>query len=154
MHQIRASSSRLKIFRRVLFFAFLIFAAAMLAAAVLAVARDHAEQQLRRMEKLFEQKMGSAIDVEEAKAALAKAKQDEATAAQMLVQVQIDLENSVVRAPVNCSVLDRSVNPGESAQVGQPIFRLGTLDSVLMVAEVAVEKVGSVAPGLEGETGL
>jgi RND family efflux transporter MFP subunit len=46
------------------------------------------------------------------------------------------------------------VNPGENTQIGQPLFRLGTLENVLMMAEVAQEKVGSVTIGLRAEVGF
>ena len=118
------------------------------------VSRTNAELALNRYQTLFDRKMGSSADLELARAALARAEQDRATAAQALTQAQVDLENSVVHAPVGCIVLDRTVNPGENTQIGQALFRLGTLDSVLMAAEVAQEKIGSIVLGLPAEIGF
>lgn len=118
------------------------------------ITRANAAAQLQRFQTLFDRKMAASADLEAARAALAKAEQDRAAAAQALAQAQVDLENAVVKAPAACIVLDRTVNPGESTQIGQPIFRLGTLDNVLMMAEVAQEKIGSVTLGLHGEVGF
>lgn len=108
---------------------------------------DHAVEQLRRMESLYKQGVGSAVDVEQAKIELATARHNHAAATEILAQAELDLEATAMKAPVTGIVLNRLANPGELTKQNQEVVQLGTLDHVLMVAQVSEEKIGSVTLG-------
>ena len=105
-----------------------------------------AEKQLQRMIQLEAKNYGSPADTEKARA-------DAASAHQALVQAQIDLDNTQVKSPASAVVLTRTVNPGEITKLDQELFQLGTIESVMMVAEVSVDKIGFVHLGMRGEVG-
>src|SRR5262245_50724429 len=106
----------------------------------------HADNQLRRMEALLRQGYSSPADTE-------KARTDAAAAHQAVVQAEIDLANTKIRSPAVAVVLSRTVNPGENTAVGQELFQLGTIEEVMMVAQVSEDQIGFVALGMRGEVG-
>ncbi len=117
--------------------------------AKLQAARDahyHAQNQLRRMEALFKEQFASDVELE-------RARTDEATTREAVIQAEIDLANTRVLSPVPGVVLRRAINPGEITQVDQPLVDLGVLDPVMMVAQVSEDKSGSVRLGMRGEVG-
>jgi len=109
-------------------------------------AAEHAERQVERMAALEAKGFGAPADTEKARAYAAATRQ-------LMVQAEIDLANTRLTSPTAAVVLSRSVNPGETTKVDQELFQLGTIESVLMVAEVSEDKVGSVHLGMTGEVG-
>ena len=112
---------------------------------------DHATEQVRRMESLYQQGVGSALDVEQAKVDLATGRRNHAAALETLTQAQLDTEGTKLKAPATGVVLERLVNPEETTKRDQEVLKLGTLDSVMMVARVSEEKIGSVYIGQNAE---
>ncbi len=112
---------------------------------------DHSTEQLRRMESIYQQGVGSVVDVEQAKIDLATARHNHASAAEALMQAQLDSEGTKLKAPATGVVLERLVNPEENTKRDQEVLKLGTLDSVMMVARVSEEKIGSVYIGQNAE---
>jgi membrane fusion protein (multidrug efflux system) len=112
---------------------------------------DHAAEQLRRMESLYQQGVGSAVDVETAKIDLASGRRNHAAAVEALTQAELEAEATQLRSPVTGVVLERLVNPEETTKRDQAVLKLGTLDSVVMVARVSDDKIGSVYIGQTAE---
>jgi RND family efflux transporter MFP subunit len=111
------------------------------------VASDHADKQVVRMETLEDRGYGAASDTELARNA--------ATAAdQVVVQSQIDLENTKIVAPVGSVILTRTVNPGEVTNSQQEVFELGPIEQVYMVAAVPTDKTGFVTLGMAAEVSI
>ena len=117
--------------------------------AKLAAARvvyEHTRNQLQRMISLEKMNFASAVQVEDARVALANA-QDE------LISAQINLTNTKLLSPAPAVVLQRSINPGEMTKIDQELILLGIIDPVMMVAQVTENKIGSVYLGMQAEVG-
>jgi membrane fusion protein, multidrug efflux system len=110
------------------------------------------ERQLARYTALEKKKMGTPLDVEKAEIALAEARDALAKAKLDFEQGKIEVENVEMRAPNDCIVLERLVNPAETTHKDQLVMRLGTLDPVLVAPKVTEEKIHSVQIGLLAET--
>jgi membrane fusion protein, multidrug efflux system len=104
---------------------------------------DHAKHQLQRMMDLLRKNYGAAVDVEEARTA-------EAAGRDAVIRAEIDLSNTRVVSPVPGVVLERQINPGEVTKLQQELIRLGVLDPVMMVAQVAEDKIDEVYLGMKG----
>ena len=111
------------------------------------MASDHAEKQLDRMETLEQRGYGAAADTEVARAAAVAAKQ-------VVVQAQIDLENTRITAPVGSVILTRTVNPGEITNVTEEVFELGPIEQVYFVAAVPTDKTGFVTLGMQADVSI
>jgi len=110
------------------------------------------ERQLGRYTSLENNKMAPPLDVEKAEMALAEARDALAKAQLDFEQAKIDLENVEMRAPIDCIVLERLVNPAETTHKDQLVMRLGALDPVLVAPKITEEKIYSVNLGLPAET--
>jgi membrane fusion protein, multidrug efflux system len=110
------------------------------------------ERQLDRYTSLEKQKMGTPLDVEKAEIGLAEARDTLAKAKLDFEQAKIDLENVEMRAPMDCIVLERLVNPAETTHKDQLVMRLGALDPVLVAPKITEEKIHSVHLGLPAES--
>jgi membrane fusion protein (multidrug efflux system) len=106
----------------------------------------HADNQLNRMEALLKKGYSSPADTE-------KARSDAAAAHQAVVQAEIDLNNTKITSPAVAVVLSRTVNPGENTAINEQLFQLGTIDNVMMLAEVSEDQIGLVTLGMRGEVG-
>jgi membrane fusion protein, multidrug efflux system len=105
---------------------------------------EHTSLQLERMLAMQKKGFASAVQVEEARTA-------DAAAHDTVVQAEFNLTNTRITAPAPAIVLQRSINPGEITAVGSAAFKLGIIEPVYMVAQVAEEKFASVHMGMEGE---
>jgi len=110
------------------------------------VAALHADNQLKRMEALLKQGYSSPADTE-------KARSDAAAAHKAVVQAEIDLKNTKITSPAVAVVLSRTVNPGENTAIDEQLFQLGTIDNVMMLAQVSEDQIGFVTLGMRGEVG-
>jgi len=110
------------------------------------------ERQLARYTSLENNKMAPPLDVEKAEMALAEARDALAKAQLDFEQAKIDLENVEMRAPIDCIVLERLVNPAETTHKDQLVMRLGALDPVLVAPKITEERIYSVNLGLPAET--
>jgi membrane fusion protein (multidrug efflux system) len=106
----------------------------------------HADNQLNRTEALLKQGYSSPEDME-------RARSDAAAAHQAVVQAEIDLNNTKITSPAVAVVLSRTVNPGENTAINEQLFQLGTIDNVMMLAEVSEDQIGFVTLGMRGEVG-
>ena len=105
---------------------------------------DHTTLQLKRMLTLQEKGFASAVEVEQARTA-------DTQAQEQLVNAEFNLANTKITAPAPAIVLARTINPGEITTAGAAAFKLGIIEPVYMVAQVAEEKIASVRIGMEGE---
>ncbi|MEZ5316243.1 MAG: HlyD family secretion protein [Vicinamibacterales bacterium] len=85
------------------------------------------------------------IALTEARAASADADVQRARAA--VAQAELDLERTVVRAPVAGIVSRRSVEPGQVVEAGRPILALTSLADVWVTANFKETQVGEMRPG-------
>jgi len=108
------------------------------------VSYAHDYNELRRTEALARERYASPVDLENARMA-------EARARVALVAAKIDLANTRVVSPVYGVVLNRSVNPGETSHIDEPVMQLGVLDPVLMQVAVSEDKLGFIHSGMEAE---
>jgi membrane fusion protein, multidrug efflux system len=106
--------------------------------------RFHTSQQLQRMLALQQKGYASAVQVEDAQTS-------DAAAQDQVVQAEFNLANTRITSPAPAIVLLRNINPGEITAVGSPSFKLGIIEPIYMVAQVAEEKIASVHIGMQGE---
>jgi membrane fusion protein, multidrug efflux system len=105
---------------------------------------DHTSLQLQRMLTLQQKGFASAVDVEQARTA-------DAAAQDQVVQAEFNLANTRISSPAPAIVLSRNINPGEITSIGGEAFKVGMIEPIYMVAQVAEEKIGSVRMGMEAE---
>jgi len=94
------------------------------------VALERSRDEYGRMKFLYESKSLAGNDFEKFKAAYLSAKQqlDQATANEKLSKKR--LGDASLLAPVNGFISKRSIEPGETASPGRPVFEIVTLDPV------------------------
>jgi membrane fusion protein (multidrug efflux system) len=108
-------------------------------------------RQVERYIALVKQNMGTPLDLEKAQIALADAYEQLGKATMGLREAEIALERVQMRAPIDCIVLERLVNPDEITHNDQIVMKLGAIDTVLMAARITEEKIHSVQLGLPAE---
>lgn len=102
-------------------------------AANLAKARanaDNAEQNLRRVLELQQEKIASASQLDDAEAQAKQGRAEVSAAEAADAIAQLNLARSRVRSPFNAAVAERIASAGDYLKVGSPLFRLVN-DSVL-----------------------
>jgi membrane fusion protein (multidrug efflux system) len=108
-------------------------------------------RQVERYRTLEARNMGTPLEFEKSEMSLADAKEALAKATLSLRQAEIDLEHSKMIAPLDGIVLERLINPGETTRPDQILIKLGSLQTVLMVAKIAEEKMHAVQLKLPAE---
>lgn len=98
---------------------------------------EEAGSSFNRIKDLLERKLVSRAEYDKAEAALKSA-----NAARE--QAQEQLEHTVVRAPYSGIVVKRHVEPGETANPGQPLMTGLSLESLRAIAEVPQRHIDSV----------
>jgi RND family efflux transporter MFP subunit len=98
---------------------------------------EEARASFTRVKDLIERKLVSKSDYDKAEAALKSANAS-------LEQVQEQLEHTVVRAPYSGIVVKRHVEPGETANPGQPLMTGLSLENLRAIAEVSQRHIHSV----------
>ncbi len=118
---------------------------------------EEAKSAFSRMQELLAKKLVSQAEFDKAQAGLKAANA-------ALEQAQEQLEHTVVRAPYSGIVVERNVEPGESANPGKPLMTGLSLESLRAVANVPqahIDRVrelqrarvllpGEAAPSVEG----
>lgn len=107
--------------------------------------------QVARYTALEQKNMGTASELEKSEMALADAKEELAKATLSLRQAEIDLEHVKINSPFDGIVLERLINPGETAHREQIVLKLGSLNNVLLAAKMSEDKMHSVQLGLQAE---
>ena len=115
------------------------------------IAFDRARDEYGRMKFLYDSKSLAANDFEKFKAAQAIAKEqlDQASANEKLCNKR--LSDASLRAPVSGFISKRSIEPGETATPGRPVFEIVRLDPVEIGVGVPETDIHRVRIGQEAE---
>lgn len=89
-----------------------------------------------------------------ARAARNGARQEVAAIDAQIASIDDRLARSRIRSPLSGTVLTRYVEPGEFVQVGQPLFKLASLDSLTFRAYVAHAQLSGLRLGQEVRVGV
>ncbi len=91
---------------------------------------ERAEDEHRRMKMLFDSKSLAPNDYEKYKAAYDSARQqyEQAVASEKISRKH--LSDTKLHAPLNGFISKRSIEPGQTASEGEPVFEIVTLDTV------------------------
>lgn len=122
---------------------------------------ETARRRLERARRLLESNMASPREVDAAEDALREAETQLASlvAERQVLEGRIDsaearvrlaedrLEKTVVRAPLNGTVMVRAVETGELVQVGQPLALVADLGRLQLEVYLSGEDIGKVARG-------
>ena len=117
-----------------------------------AVAEARIEQARGSVSEAQAQVAGSKTAPEEVRAAEAKAASSEAKiqlAKAQLDQALLDLEHTVVRAPVAGTVSKKNVEPGQVVQRGQPLMAIVPQEDVWITANFKETQLATMHPGEE-----
>jgi HlyD family secretion protein len=101
-----------------------------------------AKDDFQRQKKLYADRMISPQQFEAARSSL-----DVAAAAYETAKIQ--LENSVIQAPISGIILVKAIEVGELASIGTPIVTLADLSNVNLKVYLAEQDVGKVKLGEE-----
>ncbi len=111
------------------------------------IASERAEDEHRRMKMLFDSKSLAPNDYEKYKAAYESDRQqyEQAMAAEKISRKH--LTDAALHSPINGFISKRSIEPGETASPGQPVFEIVNLDTVEVSVGVPETEVHSVRVG-------
>ncbi len=109
--------------------------------------RQRAALYHQRITVVYQQGLLPKIAAEKAQAALDEATTNYHRAREKLLQAKKDLQNATLRSPVAGVVMERQINPGETPRPHQKLFTLGRIDQVLVVANIAEERIAEISPG-------
>lgn len=132
---------------------------------VLASQREIAERGYLRTQRLHQQQAATAQQLDQAErdyrtlgdqieAARAKreaARQDISSSAAQIAQLDDRIRRSRISNPREGTVLTSYVKPGEFVQVGQPLYKLATLDSMELRAYVTEPQLSQIKLGQSAE---
>ncbi len=118
--------------------------------------RDLAKQRLARAEDLFNKKFISEQALEQARseADIAAQKLAQAREQQKIWQRELglagaQLEQRVIRSPIDGVVVERYLNSGERIEV-KPVLRVATIDPLRVEVVVPAALYGQIQPGADG----
>src|SRR5207247_948853 len=106
--------------------------------------RERAALYLQRITAIYNQGLLPKLEVEKAQATLDAANTKYSEAHEKLVQARKDLQHADVTSTVAGIVMDRWINVGEIPKVQQALLTLGRIDHVLVVTNIAEERVGEI----------
>jgi RND family efflux transporter MFP subunit len=106
------------------------------AVAVAAAKLAEAEPSYARVESLFARRAVSKADLDRAEAQLAAARAELSRARRAEEEAETALTYGTIRSPVAARVIDRLVDPGDTATPGQPLLRLYDPDQLRLEANV------------------
>jgi RND family efflux transporter MFP subunit len=109
--------------------------------------RQRAALQLQRLTVVYHQGLLSKVDLEKAQATMDEATTRYRRAQETLLQAKKDRQHATLTSPVTGVVMERLINPGETPRPHQRLFSLGRIDQVLVVANIAEERVAEISPG-------
>jgi len=115
------------------------------------VGEAKAAAEEKSMEVLKAKKMATALEVNNARVALAAKQAALEEAKVKLIKAQLDLEAARLTSPVNGIVLARFVNSDERVEVNQVLLQLGDLEKVYLLAQVQDESVSRIHEGQPAE---
>lgn len=111
--------------------------------------REQAEKQFERVQSLQEQNAASRSDFDDASRDLQVTIADEARAMQAVREAEVMLSYATVTAAKSGRIVDRTAEPGDIAQPGQPILTLYDETSLRLEAPVMEHLAVKLRPGDE-----
>lgn len=118
---------------------------------------DEARREDDRSQELYDRNMLSDHERQLAQIARVEAEAFEGEARAGLVQAQLDLEHSRIKAPFAARVLEVNAAPGQavvSSLQSQALVVLADSQSMLAEAEIGAGQLGSLAAGQSAQVGL
>lgn len=109
--------------------------------------QQRAAQYLRRIAAIYHQGLLPKIDVEKAQAAVDEANAKYNQAREKLVRARKDLQDAALTSPVSAIVMERLINDGETPRAAQKVFTIGRIDQVLVVSNIAEERIEDITIG-------
>jgi RND family efflux transporter MFP subunit len=109
--------------------------------------QQRAAQYLRRIATIYQQGLLPKVDVERAQAAVDEAHAKYNQARERLVRARRDLQDAALTSPVSAIVMERLINDGETPRAAQKVFTLGRIDQVLVVSNIAEERLEEITLG-------
>jgi RND family efflux transporter MFP subunit len=109
--------------------------------------RQRAVLYRQRIAAVYQQGLLPKLEVEKAQAALDEAITQYHRAQEKLLHAKKDLHHATLTSPIAGVVMERQINPGETPRPHQKLFTLGRIDHVLVVANIAEERVAEISPG-------
>lgn len=110
------------------------------------------ERTLRRSNELMAQNVISKTDLETAQVTLAQRKADLQAAQAALRMSQVDLNNTIIRAPIDGVVIDREIDVGQtvaaSLQAPKLFVIARSLDAMQVETSIDEADIGVIRPGL------
>jgi len=106
--------------------------------------RERAALYLQRITAIYNQALLPKLEMEKAQATLDAANTKYSEAHEKLVQARKDFQHAAVTSTVAGIVMDRWINVGETPKVEQALLTLGRIDHVLVVTNIAEERVGEI----------
>ncbi len=116
-------------------------------------------RDLERSENLFKQGLISDGDIDEDRAAAIQAVELYHQREAELKQMELDLDNCLIRAPYNGFTVRKMIDIGEWVSPGTPVYELVDLSSIKVVVDLPEKHLGHVAIGsdvtitVSGDTG-
>jgi membrane fusion protein (multidrug efflux system) len=120
----------------------------------IAVARSSVEHERARLPRTQAEVRGAEAGPQQVVASRGRAASSAAKVVQKKVAVEaaeLDLERTVVRAPVAGIVGQKSVESGQNVQPGQPTLAVVAVDRVWVVANYKENQLAEVTPGQKAE---
>jgi RND family efflux transporter MFP subunit len=109
--------------------------------------QQRAAQYLRRIAAIYHQGLLPKIDVEKAQATVDEANAKYSHAWENLVRARKDLQDAALTSPVAAIVMERLINDGETPRAAQKMFTIGRIDQVLVVSNIAEERIEDITIG-------
>jgi HlyD family secretion protein len=109
--------------------------------------QQRATHYLRRITAIYHQGLLPKIDVEKAQAAVDEAHARYSQAREKLVRARKDLQEAALTSPVAAIVMERLINAGETPRAAQKVFTIGRIDQVLVVSNIAEERIEDITLG-------
>ena len=109
--------------------------------------QQRAAQYLRRIAAIYQQGLLPKLDVEKAQAAVDEANAKYSQAREKLVRARKDLQDAALISPVSAIVMERLINDGETPRAAQKVFTIGRIDQVLVVSNIAEERIEDITVG-------
>ena len=115
------------------------------------ISEKRSEAVLVATQEMMTKGLAEQIQIEQAQADLAKAKQDQALTQSAAATAQADMDFTRLKAPLDSIVLSREIDPGETLVLNAPVMTLGDIHSVYLVALVQEENLPYTAVGQSAE---
>lgn len=110
-----------------------------------------ANTNFKRNKELFESKVISKKDFEDAETALMLAEADVKSATASVASAEESLRNTTIASPSSGVVVNRDVNVGQVVSPGTPLMLVDDISSVYAVVNIEQQDLAKIKPGLQAE---